>query len=147
MRMAFSSFRKRSRLLEREEPAAEGTQSAGATVALAEPLPEPVPSYTRLDEGCRFEGTIRSPGEVRLAGQMEGEVDAAHAVKVEEAGEVRATLTSAAVEVSGRVVGDISATGKITLHSSARVKGELLTRGIVIEEGAGLEGSIRISGS
>jgi cytoskeletal protein CcmA (bactofilin family) len=144
--MAFSSFRsRRNRFLERDEPATQGMESGNGTAARSEPLPEPVPSYSRLDAGCRFEGSIRSPGEVRLAGWVEGEVDAAHAVNVEAGGEVSATITSAAIVVSGRVEGDLSATGKITLHSSARVKGDLLTRGIVIEEGAGLEGSIRIS--
>lgn len=144
--MAFSSFRsRRNRFLERDEPGVQGMESVDVAAGCSEPLPEPVPSYSRLDEGCRFEGTIRSAGEVRLAGTVDGEVDAAQTVNVEAGAEVRATITSAAIVVSGRVEGDLSATGKITLHSSARVKGDLLTRGIVIEEGAGLEGSIRIS--
>jgi cytoskeletal protein CcmA (bactofilin family) len=44
------------------------------------------------------------------------------------------------------VKGDITARRKITLESTARVTGDLTTPGIVIQEGARLEGRIMIGG-
>ena len=46
--------------------------------------------------------------------------------------------------MSGEVRGDITARRKITLQKTARVKGNLCTPGIVIEEGARLRGRIVI---
>ena len=46
--------------------------------------------------------------------------------------------------VSGEVKGNIVAKRKITLNRTARVTGDLATPGIVIEEGAKLEGKIVI---
>ena len=48
--------------------------------------------------------------------------------------------------IAGDVKGDIEAKRKVTLESSGRVTGDLSTPGIVIEEGAKLEGRIVIGG-
>ena len=48
--------------------------------------------------------------------------------------------------IAGEVKGDIEAKRKITLEGTARVTGDLATPGIVIEEGAKLEGRIVIGG-
>ena len=50
------------------------------------------------------------------------------------------------LRIDWSVKGDIKARRKITLESTARVTGDLTTPGIVIQEGARLEGRIMIGG-
>lgn len=57
---------------------------------------------------------------------------------------MEASIQADSVVISGEVRGDIRAKRKITLESAARVTGDLATPGIVIEEGAKLEGRIVI---
>ena len=56
----------------------------------------------------------------------------------------QAMIEAESVVISGEVKGDITARRKITLGKAARVTGDLRTPGIVIEEGAKLEGRIVI---
>jgi len=65
-------------------------------------------------------------------------------VVVGESANVEASIQAASMVISGEVRGDLSATSKITLQKTARVTGDLRTPGIVIEEGALLEGRIVI---
>jgi cytoskeletal protein CcmA (bactofilin family) len=75
---------------------------------------------------------------------VEGEVHCDHAVAVGEPARVRASIEADSVVIAGEVKGDIAARSKITLERTARVTGDLCTPGIVIQEGAKLEGRIMI---
>ena len=65
-------------------------------------------------------------------------------VIVGESASIQAVIHAASIVISGEVKGDMTATNKITLQQTARVTGDLRTPGIVIEEGAKLEGRIVI---
>ena len=60
---------------------------------------------------------------------------------------MHASIEGDIVVIAGEVKGDIKARRKITLESTARVTGDLTTPGIVIQEGARLEGRIMIGGA
>ena len=64
-----------------------------------------------------------------------------------ESGEIHATIRSNTVVVSGLVEGDIIAARKVILHKTARVHGNLETPSLVVEEGAAMDGQIKMPGS
>lgn len=97
-----------------------------------------------IDDATEFEGKIQSSKTIRIDGRVKGEVHCSQAVIVGESASVEAVIHAASVIISGEVKGDLSATSKITLQKTARVTGDLRTPGIVIEEGALLEGRIVI---
>ena len=49
--------------------------------------------------------------------------------------------------MSGLVEGDIIAARKVVLHKTARVHGNLETPSLVVEEGAAMDGQIKMPGS
>jgi cytoskeletal protein CcmA (bactofilin family) len=114
----------------------ESTVTACRTVAL--------PSSC-IDASSEFSGTIRSPVSIRIDGRVKGEVHGGEKIIVGEPATVHARIEAASVIIAGEVKGDIAATSKITLQKTARVTGDLRTPGIVIEEGAKLEGRIVIA--
>jgi len=128
--MAFKDFRTRA------EPAAKPE-------APRTPI-DGTPDSTFLDEGCELSGRLSFRESVRIDGRVEGEIECKKTVVVGEAGRIQAQLSSDSVVVYGEVDGDIHARRKITLHKSARVSGDMSTAGIVIEEGARVEGRILI---
>ena len=105
---------------------------------------EEAPAQTYIDEGCELNGKLRFRESVRIDGRVQGEIEGEQTVTVGESGCIEASIDCESVVIYGRVEGDIAARRKITLHKSACVTGDMRTAGIVIEEGAKVEGRIVI---
>jgi cytoskeletal protein CcmA (bactofilin family) len=103
-----------------------------------------VAPVTSIDATTKLTGKIRCKETIRIDGRLKGEVRCEKSVIVGDEAVLDASVHGDEVVVSGTVKGDISAKRKITLKQSARVTGDLATPGIVIEEGAKLEGRIVI---
>lgn len=97
-----------------------------------------------LDASVQFKGVIRCQESIRIDGRCEGELYSDHAVIIGEPAVLNMAIEADSVVIAGEVNGDITAHRKITLEPSARVTGNLCTPGIVIQEGAKLEGRIMI---
>ena len=126
---------------ERDKQAGNG--AARPPAPLQRPVRTVAPS-TSIDATSEFKGTLRCKETLRIDGRVKGEVVCDKSVLIGEGGTVHANIIADSVEVSGEVKGDITARCKITLDRTARVTGDLSTPGIVIEEGAKLEGRIVI---
>lgn len=125
--MAFQDFRK---------PRSDGTP------------PPPPPSRgpgelsAFIDQGSEFSGKLSFRDTVRIDGRFEGEISSDNTLIVGESGQIHAEIHSEVVIVSGEVEGDIFAARQITLHKTARVRGDLRTQTILIEDGAQLNGRV-----
>jgi len=106
--------------------------------------PRTLSTSTRVDASSEFEGKLRCTDTLRIDGYIKGEVDCEATVVVGEGAKVHASVAAEEVQVAGLVNGNIAARRKITLARTAVVTGDLTTPGIVIEEGAKLNGRIVI---
>jgi len=97
-----------------------------------------------IDQGSEFEGKLTFRDTVRIDGTFSGEITSENTLIVGESGKIHATIKSVCVMVSGLVDGDIHATSQIVLHKSAVVNGDLVAPNIVMEEGAQLNGNVRM---
>ena len=122
---------------------AKDTRASGADL-LTRQSQRAVHPVTRIDESSKLTGKLHCKGPVRLEGHVKGEIRSEQEVTVADGAMVEAVIQAECVQIAGEVVGDIIATKKITLERTARVTGDLRTPGIVIEEGAKLEGRIDI---
>ena len=120
--------------IERRQAPAPPVQRPARTVSPA----------TCIDATSELKGTLRCRETLRIDGHIEGELHCEKNVIVGQGAIIRAAIDAAEVAVAGEVKGDITASRKITLEPTARVIGDLCTPGIVIEEGAKLEGRIMI---
>jgi cytoskeletal protein CcmA (bactofilin family) len=100
-----------------------------------------------IDQGSEFEGKLSFRDTVRIDGRFRGEIASENTLIVGESGEIHATIRSNTVVVSGMVEGDIIAARKVVLHKTARVHGNLETPSLVVEEGAAMDGQIKMPGS
>jgi cytoskeletal protein CcmA (bactofilin family) len=101
---------------------------------------------TYLGASMVLAGELRCGEPLRIDGTVKGEVHCDQLLTIGEKGSVHASIEGDTVVIAGEVQGDIKARKKITLESTARVTGDLTTPGIVIQEGARLEGRIMIGG-
>ncbi|MEE8508830.1 MAG: polymer-forming cytoskeletal protein [Myxococcota bacterium] len=112
--------------------------------AASAPVPHTVAPATAIDANTQISGKLRCKETLRIDGRVKGEVRSDKFVIVGPQASLDASIIADSVVISGRVKGDIRAKRMITLEKTAHVTGELSTPGIVIEEGAKLEGRILI---
>lgn len=99
-----------------------------------------------IDQGSEFEGKLSFKNTVRIDGAFKGHITSENTLIVGEPGVVEATIHSRHVIVSGEVTGDIVASERLVLHKTACVSGDIQTPKLVVEDGAELQGSIRMNG-
>ena len=136
-----------------EQPArtaapATATPSAPRAVteseALARDLREGVVSGF-IGAGTVVSGEAEFKGMLRIDGHFTGRVRSEKgALIVSAGGVVEANIEVASAKINGTVNGDIVATGRIELGRSARLRGNIQTPALVIEEGAIFEGGCRM---
>ena len=92
-----------------------------------------------LGPGSKITGTIKLDSTGRIEGEVEGEIHARDLV-IGESAVVKAQIHGATVVVHGTVTGDIHATSRLEIRRPAKVKGNISSPVLVIEEGASFEG-------
>ena len=97
-----------------------------------------------IDQGSEFEGKLSFKDTVRIDGTFSGEISSDNTLIVGESGQIHAQIRSVSVVISGLVVGDVLANEQIVLHKTAVVNGDLEAPKIMMEEGAQLNGSVRM---
>ena len=97
-----------------------------------------------IDKGSEFEGKLSFKDTVRIDGTFSGEISSDNTLIVGESGQITATIHSVCVVISGLVAGNIVASDQIVLHKSAVVNGDLESPVVIMEEGAQLNGCVRM---
>ena len=97
-----------------------------------------------IDQGSEFEGKLSFKDTVRIDGRFMGEISSENTLVVGETGEIEALIHSPTVVISGTVFGDVYASRQLVLHKSACLKGNVTTASLVMEEGATLNGSLKM---
>jgi cytoskeletal protein CcmA (bactofilin family) len=98
-----------------------------------------------LGPGSKITGTVKLDSTGRIEGEVEGEIHARDLV-IGESAVVKAQVHGATVVVHGNVSGDIRATSRLEIRRPAKVKGNISSPVLVIEEGASFEGKCSMGG-
>ena len=97
-----------------------------------------------IDQGSSFEGKLSFKDTVRIDGHFSGQITSENTLVVGESGVIEANVRSQVVIVSGTVAGDVVATSKVILHKTAHIDGNVQTPSLVMEDGAILNGELRM---
>ncbi len=104
--------------------------------------PETVIGSTTSIEGA----TIKSDGNLRIDGSVEGEIEVAGAVVVGKTGRVIANIRASQVFVAGAVKGDIEAPQGLEITNSGKVFGNITVGNLQIEQGGVFRGQSFMGG-
>ena len=99
---------------------------------------------TVIGAAAELDGRLTAEHTVRVLGFVRGEVTSTATIVIEVHGRVSATVTAPQVIVAGQVEGQLHGTGRVELRPTARVRGEIHTRRLVIQEGATFEGRVNM---
>jgi cytoskeletal protein CcmA (bactofilin family) len=122
----------------------ESRESSFFRPPAAPSAPSPGGLTAFIDQGSEFEGKLSFKDTVRIDGRFRGEISSENTLIVGESGEIEAKIRSRTVAVSGSVLGDVSATTKVVVHKTGRIEGNIETESLVIEEGAIINGVIKM---
>jgi cytoskeletal protein CcmA (bactofilin family) len=90
---------------------------------------------TIVGSGARLEGNVVSAGNLRIDGQVKGQINADGDVVLSPQSQVEADIRSQNVSVAGRFKGNILVKGKAHLARGGRIDGNITSKTLVVEEG------------
>ena len=98
----------------------------------------------QMGPGDVLEGKLIYDGSIHADGRVEGEVRVSGNIDVANGATVKALLEGANVTLKGAVEGAVTARDKLTLGKNARVSGDIQVRRLQIDDGATLNGHVRM---
>ena len=100
-------------------------------------LTNPSGSSTIISSGSTIDGRITAPGTISVSGYVKGELNASEVV-IDREGAVNGSIFAEHLIIIGKFEGEVSA-NKITVASTASVKGNLSYKRVAIDDGAVLD--------
>jgi cytoskeletal protein CcmA (bactofilin family) len=97
-----------------------------------------------MGPGDILEGKLIYDGSIHADGQVQGEVRVTGNIDVASGAQVRALLEGSNVTLKGQVEGTVTARDKLTLGRNARMQGDIQVRRLQIDDGATLNGHVRM---
>jgi cytoskeletal protein CcmA (bactofilin family) len=99
----------------------------------------PVTAAARLDRGTKISGKLHFEGPASIDGDIDGEIDGKE-ITIGESAAVTAQVRADSIVVCGKVKGEITATHRIEIRSTANIIGNITAPKLVVQDGAVFEG-------
>ena len=97
-----------------------------------------------VGKGTRITGNIVSDGDIRIDGELNGNLDSSGRVVIGVTGKVTGEIRCKNSEISGYQKGKLEIEQHLSLKSSSKVYGEISTGKLSIEPGAVFSGSCKM---
>ena len=97
-----------------------------------------------LGAGTQYHGQFNFQGVVRIDGGVFGDIISDGVLVLGEEGLVEGSIRVGELITSGRIVGDVTASRRVILNKSANYRGNITAPSVVIEDGAVLNGQLRM---
>jgi len=99
---------------------------------------------TVIGSDTQITGEVRSEGGLEVRGRIEGKISVAETLTIANGAIIQADLDGRVVEISGAVVGSITASEVVRLHDKARVVGDIAAPRVGIASGAQYRGRVEM---
>ena len=106
---------------------------------------ESSPSINFLGNGTIIKGNIKSNGDFRIDGVLNGSINSKGKVVVGPSGRVEGEIVCQNADLSGEIQAKIVVHELLTLKASAILKGDIFTNKLAIEPGAKFTGSCNMN--
>ena len=102
-------------------------------------------STSVISHGTSVVGRCKTRGRVQIEGRMEGSMEAEEGIAIGKDGVVIGDITTRNAVIDGRIQGKLKIASLVRLQASCDVNGEIDTGRIVIEEGAKVNVTVKMS--
>lgn len=97
-----------------------------------------------LGKGTVITGNIESYGNIRIEGQISGDLITKSKVVLGDSAKVMGSVLAQNAEISGEIVGTIEISDVLVLKSTAIINGDIVTNKLVVESGAQFNGACKM---
>lgn len=97
-----------------------------------------------LSSSAVVKGEINIEDDLRIDGNLDGNIHSKGKVVIGPDGCVKGKITGKSVEVTGKVLGDVTVSEIVILRASSYYEGQIVARNIEIEAGASFFGNCRM---
>jgi cytoskeletal protein CcmA (bactofilin family) len=102
---------------------------------------------TIIGRGVKIDGKLNCNGNIRVEGEIKGDISSRSSVVVGERGNVNGQINADTITIGGKVSGTVNANKKLVLDTKGNLKGDIVTKILVVEEGAKFEGNSKMGDS
>ena len=99
---------------------------------------------TIISNGVKIEGTVTTNGNIRVDGEIKGDIISENNITVGESGSVNGKINASVISIGGTVTGSLEAKEKLTLTSRGKINGDIIVKAFVIEDGGLFNGNCRM---
>ena len=98
-------------------------------------------SINIINEGTLIKGDITANGDIRIDGELVGNIDAKGRLVIGPNGKVKGEINCNNIEVSGYIKGKIMVSELLTMKASAQIFGDLVAGKLSVEPGSVFTGT------
>lgn len=98
-----------------------------------------------LGVGTHYKGALQFEGTVRIDGSYDGEIISEGTLIVGKEAVINATIKVGELVLNGKLTGDISISRKLVVHQTGIITGTIATPKFVVEEGAIIDGTLKMT--
>ncbi len=113
---------------------------------MSKPVINEFKALNTIAQDTRIKGNIESNGDIRLDGQLEGDIDCKGRVVIGPEAKVKGTIRCKNGEIMGLIEGEIIVADLLSLKSTANISGDLTMGKLSVEPGARFVGNCRMHG-
>ncbi len=107
--------------------------------------PETTAAINLIGVGTEITGDIKSNGDIRIDGALNGNLQTTGKVVVGETGRVKGEVACKNSEVLGEINGKIKVGELLSLKATAKINGDIITKKLAIEPGSMFTGNCNMS--
>jgi cytoskeletal protein CcmA (bactofilin family) len=100
----------------------------------------------RIVEGTSIEGDIRSDSNIRIDGRLKGTIHTKGRLVIGASGSIEGEIICENADIEGVFVGKINVNQLLSLKSTAKLTGDIITSKLAIEPGAMFSGACSMGG-
>ena len=104
-------------------------------------------SINIINEGTLIKGDITANGDIRIDGELVGNIEAKGRLVIGPKGKVEGEINCNNIEVSGYIKGKVTVLELLTMKATARIYGELIAGKLSVEPGSLFTGSCKMGDS
>lgn len=104
-------------------------------------------SHNSLVQGTRIKGDITAASDLRIDGEIDGNVQCDARLVIGPTGKIEGEVTCKDAVIEGIFSGKIRVADTLSIRENASVEGEIRYGKIVVQPGAKLNGDVRMNGS
>ncbi|MFP4059984.1 MAG: polymer-forming cytoskeletal protein [Bacteroidales bacterium] len=107
----------------------------------------PGPSnVNHIQSGTEIKGNIKSNGDIRIDGFLEGNLETKGKIVVGGTGKIKGQVRCKNSEVEGEIEGKVFVSELLALKASARIFGDIVSNKLAIEPGCKFTGNCNMTG-